>query len=145
MSACTATEGPSRARSHGADTAPSTAPAAAPVAPPPPEAPPAQAAAPAPGEVAQRTLGAGSMLRAGDTAPPEVVLRGETVTIVYETPGVSLSMRGQANESGRLGATVSVLNVASKKALQATVIGPGRVSVGPAAPVRQASAALDTP
>jgi len=107
--------------------------------------PDAQAAAPAPGEVAQRTLGAGSMLRAGDTAPPEVVLRGETVTIVYETPGVSLSMRGQANESGRLGATVSVLNVASKKALQATVIGPGRVSVGPAAPVRQASAALDTP
>ena len=108
--------------------------------------PDAQAsAAGAAGEVAQRTLAAGSVLRIGDTAPPDLVARGEPVTIVYETPGVSLSMRGQASESGRLGATVSVVNVASKKSLQAVVVGPGRVSVGPAAPIRQASASLDAP
>ncbi|MGU3537248.1 flagellar basal body P-ring formation chaperone FlgA [Methylobacterium sp. A54F] len=101
--------------------------------------PDAQAAATA-GEVAQRALAAGTVLRGGDTAPPDLVARGDAVSIVYETPGISLSMRGQANESGRLGATVSVLNVASKKVLQATVIGPGRVSVGPAGPQRQASA-----
>lgn len=108
--------------------------------------PDAQAnAAGAAGEVAQRTLSAGAVLRVGDTAPPDLVTRGEPVNIVYETPGVSLSMRGQASESGRLGATVSVVNIASKKSLQATVVGPGRVSVGPAAPMRQAVAAAEPP
>ncbi|MEG9504090.1 MAG: flagella basal body P-ring formation protein FlgA, partial [Methylorubrum extorquens] len=43
-----------------------------------------------------------------------------------------------------LGASVSVTNAASKKVLQAVVIAPGRVSVGPAPqpqPILQASAA----
>ncbi|TXM91057.1 flagellar basal body P-ring formation protein FlgA [Methylobacterium sp. WL30] len=92
------------------------------------------------GEVAQRTLSQGAILRTGDTAPPELVARGEAVTIVYESPGISLAMRGQATDAGRLGATVNVVNIASKKVLQAIVIGPGRVSVGPAPPQRQASA-----
>ncbi|WP_375456701.1 flagellar basal body P-ring formation chaperone FlgA [uncultured Methylobacterium sp.] len=92
------------------------------------------------GEVAQRTLSQGAILRTGDTAPPELVARGEAVTIVYESPGISLAMRGQASDAGRMGATVNVVNVASKKTLQAVVIGPGRVSVGPAPLQRQASA-----
>lgn len=107
-------------------------------------APPDAQSAAASGEVAQRTLGAGAVLRVGDTAPPDLVTRGDPVNIVYETPGISLSMRGQAGESGRLGATVSVVNIASKKSLQATVVGPGRVSVGPA-PARQTVAAAEPP
>lgn len=81
------------------------------------------------------------MLRVSDTALPELVARGESVTIVYETASVSLSMRGLANEAGRMGAVVNVVNVASKKVLQATVIGPGRVSVGPGPVAQQAAAA----
>ncbi len=93
------------------------------------------------GEVAQHGLTAGTILREGDTAPPDLVARGETVTIVYSTPGISLSMRGLANDSGKMGAVVNVVNVASKKVLQATVVGPGRVSVGPSGgPQLQASA-----
>lgn len=96
------------------------------------------------GQVAQRTLGAGAVLRSGDSAPPDLVQRNEAVTIVFETPGVSLSLVGLANDSARLGATVSVTNANSKKVLQGTVIGPGRVAVGPvrsAQPVLQANAA----
>ena len=96
------------------------------------------------GEVAQRTLSQGAVLRNGDTAPPELVARGEAVTIVYESPGISLAMRGQATDAGRMGATVNVINMASKKVLQAVVIGPGRVSVGPAPLQRQASAQAPT-
>ncbi|GAB6845627.1 flagella basal body P-ring formation protein FlgA [Methylorubrum rhodinum] len=94
------------------------------------------------GQVAQRPVGAGQILRSGDVAPPDLVGRGEAVTIVFETAGVSLALRGTANESGRLGASVAVTNGASKKVLQAVVVGPGRVSVGPLAPqpVLQASA-----
>lgn len=101
----------------------------------------AQASAGAVGEVAQHALAAGTVLRISDTAPPELVVRGESVTIVYETPSISLAMRGLANQGGRLGAVVNVVNTASQKVLQATVVGPGRVSVGPSpAPLQQASA-----
>ncbi|WP_457106088.1 flagellar basal body P-ring formation chaperone FlgA [Methylobacterium sp. P5_C11] len=91
------------------------------------------------GEVAQQTLAAGTVLRVSDTAKPELVARGENVTIVYETPSISLSMRGLANDAGRMGAVVNVVNVASKKILQATVIGPGRVSVSPNPAAQQAA------
>ena len=97
------------------------------------------------GQVAQRTLSAGAILRSGDLAPPDLVLRGESVTIVFESPGLNLSLRGIASESGRLGAAITVINPASKKTLSATVIGPGRVSVGPAPIARQASASLEFP
>lgn len=97
------------------------------------------------GQVAQRGLSAGAILRSGDLAAPDLVARGEAVTIVFDTPGLNLSLRGQANESGRLGASITVTNPVSKKILSATVIGPGRVSVGPSPAMRQASAALDTP
>lgn len=99
------------------------------------------------GQVAQRALSAGAVLRNGDVAPPELVLRGESVTIVFETSGVSLSLTGIANESGRLGSSISVLNPTSKKVLQALVIGPGRVAIGPGrapAPIVQANAVLDS-
>lgn len=94
------------------------------------------------GQVAQRSLNAGAVLRSGDLALPDLVIRGEAVTVVFDMPGLNLSLRAQANESGRLGATITVTNPVSKKVIAATVIGPGRVSVGPA-PARQSSAALD--
>ena len=83
-----------------------------------------------------------AVVRSGDLAPPDLVIRGEAVTVVFDTPGLNLSLRGQANENGRLGAAITVTNPVSKKVIAATVIGPGRVSVGPA-PGRQSSAALD--
>lgn len=105
----------------------------------------AQAGAAVAGQVAQRSLSAGSILRSGDVAPADLVQRGEAVTIVFEAPGLNLSLRGQANESGRMGSAITVTNPVSKKVLAATVIGPGRVSVGPSAALgRQASALVET-
>lgn len=93
------------------------------------------------GQVAQKPLGAGTALRAGELSRPDLVARGEAVTIVYETPGVALALRGQAREGGPLGAVIGVINPVSKKVIQATVIGPGRVTVAPIAPVMAAPAA----
>jgi flagella basal body P-ring formation protein FlgA len=92
------------------------------------------------GQVAQKALGAGTALRAGDLGRPDLVARGESVTIVYETPGVVLALRGQAREGGPLGAVIGVVNPVSKKVIQATVIGPGRVTVAPIVPVTAAAA-----
>ncbi len=55
--------------------------------------------------------------------------RSDTVTIVYEAPGLTLTLRGQAQEAGALGDTISVLNVQSKRVVQGVVSGPGRVTV----------------
>ena len=53
----------------------------------------------------------------------------------YEVPGIVLTMRGKALESGAEGDLVSVLNVNSKRTIQGVVTGPGRVTVmGPARP-----------
>ncbi len=60
---------------------------------------------------------------------PEIVSRNNTVTIVYQAPGVTLTLRGQAQDSGALGDTISVLNAESKRVVQAVVSGPDRVSV----------------
>ena len=90
------------------------------------------------GRVARRALAAGSVVRSGDLARPEIVARGEAVTIVYESPGLTLTLRGRANEAGAQGDLIAVTNPQSKKALQATVVAPGRVSVGAALPGRVA-------
>lgn len=83
-------------------------------------------------KVAKRTLIAGAPLRAGDVQREEIVAKGELVTIVYEAPGILITMRGRVNESGAMGDVVSVTNPQSKRVLQATITGPGRVSVKPA-------------
>ena len=60
---------------------------------------------------------------------PAIVQRNDTVTIVYEAPGFTLTLRGQAQDAGALGDTISVLNVESKRVVQGVVSGPGRVTV----------------
>jgi flagella basal body P-ring formation protein FlgA len=86
------------------------------------------------GRVARRALGPGAVLRSGDLAKPEIVARGEIVTVFYEIPGMTLTLRGKASEAGSLGDAIAVVNPQSKKTLQATVIGPGKVAVT-AAPI----------
>lgn len=81
------------------------------------------------GFAAKRALRAGQVIRRSDLAKPELVARNASVTITYAVPGVVVSIRGQALEPGALGDVINVLNVQSKKTLQATVTGPGRVSV----------------
>jgi flagella basal body P-ring formation protein FlgA len=82
------------------------------------------------GMVAKRALRAGQAIRQSDFAKQELVARNEAVTISYEVPGINVSIRGQALEPGAQGDLINVLNVQSKKTLQATVTGRGRVSVG---------------
>ncbi len=83
---------------------------------------------------ARRALRAGQVVHQSDLARPEIVARNETVTITYEVPGIVLTMRGQALESGAQGDLINVLNGQSKKTLQATITAPGRVSVGAPTP-----------
>lgn len=91
----------------------------------------------------RRPLRAGTPLRQGDLMKPELVVRNEMVTLVYEVPGITLTMRGKALETGSAGDVVSVLNVQSKRTVHGTVSGQGRVTVA-AATARIASRSSST-
>src|SRR5262249_4627680 len=86
------------------------------------------------GLAARHQLRAGQPLRASDLMRPEIVQRNEPVTIVYEAPGLVLTMRGKALDPGAQGDVISVLNSQSNRTVQGTVVGPARVVVRSAAP-----------
>ncbi len=92
------------------------------------------------GKAARRPLSTGLGLRASDLQRQEIVARNEIVTVVYEAPGLSLTMRARAQEAGAQGDIISVQNMQSKKILQATVTGAGRVAVNGVASARIAVA-----
>jgi flagella basal body P-ring formation protein FlgA len=96
------------------------------------------------GLAAKRAMRAGQVVRAGDLSKPEVVQRDELVTIVYEVPGILLTMRGKVLEAGAVGDLVNVINVQSKRTVQAKVIGPGRVAITSTSPQVAAAVAPAT-
>jgi flagella basal body P-ring formation protein FlgA len=93
------------------------------------------------GMSAKRALRSGQVLRASDVIKADVVARHEIVTIVYEAPGLLLTVRGKALEAGAVGETINVLNVQSNRTIQASVYGPGQVVVTAATPRFAAAAA----
>ncbi|HUZ33823.1 MAG TPA: flagellar basal body P-ring formation chaperone FlgA [Xanthobacteraceae bacterium] len=80
------------------------------------------------GLAARHQLRPGQPLHEADLMKPLIVQRNEPVTIIYEAPGISLTLRGQAQDAGALGDTISVANAESKRVVQGVVSGPGRVT-----------------
>jgi flagella basal body P-ring formation protein FlgA len=83
------------------------------------------------GLAARQQLRPDQPLHMADLMKPEIVARNDTVTIVYQAPGLVLTLRGQAQEAGALGDTIGVLNIDSKRTVQGVISAPGRVTVGP--------------
>ncbi|MCA1433556.1 flagellar basal body P-ring formation protein FlgA [Bradyrhizobium sp. BRP20] len=77
----------------------------------------------------RRAMRAGTPIRAADLVRPDFVVRDQAVTIIYQVPGLYLTTRGKAIESGAEGDTVSVLNLHSKRTLTGIVTGRGQVTV----------------
>lgn len=83
----------------------------------------------------RRPMRAGSALKVADLARPDLVQRDQSVTIIYKVPGLYLTTRGKALESGTEGDVVSVMNLQSKRTLTGVVTGRGQVSIqAPGAP-----------
>jgi flagella basal body P-ring formation protein FlgA len=86
------------------------------------------------GMQARRQLRAGQALRVTDLAKPDLVTRDQNVTLVYESSGLYLTIRGKALEGGTEGDVVTVLNLQSKRTVSGIVVGRGQVSVAIATP-----------
>ena len=64
-----------------------------------------------------------------DLAKPDLVQRDQSVTLIYESTGLFLTIRGKALEGGTEGDVVSVMNLQSKRTVSGVVTGRGQVSV----------------
>jgi flagella basal body P-ring formation protein FlgA len=90
------------------------------------------------GYSARLVLRANQPLRRADVVKPDLVKRDEFVTLFYEVPGIVLTIRGKALESGAEGDMITVTNVQTKRNVQGVVTGPGRVTMLNAVPTTAA-------
>ena len=81
------------------------------------------------GQAVKRAVRQGQLVAASDLTKPDLVSRNDTVSLIYAVPGITLSIRAKALGGGAEGDIVSVLNPQSNRVVQATVSGPGRVTV----------------
>jgi flagella basal body P-ring formation protein FlgA len=82
----------------------------------------------------RRSIRASQALKAADLAKPDLVQREQGVTLIFQTPGLYLTMRGKSLDNGTEGDVVSVLNLQSKRTVTGTVIGRGQVAIQVATP-----------
>lgn len=67
----------------------------------------------------------------GRTIADAAVRRGENVTLAYQMPGMSLTMRARAMEDGAVGQTIRLVNTSSNRTIDAVVTGPGAARANP--------------
>jgi len=77
----------------------------------------------------KRPLGVGAPIRFAELGRPEAVSKNALVTMVATVPGMTITTTGRAIEAGGTGDVIQVMNLQSKKVLQATITGPNQVQV----------------
>jgi flagella basal body P-ring formation protein FlgA len=81
------------------------------------------------GKTLKRHLNRGAVLTPSNIVVTKVIKRGERVSIIAETGGISVRASGEALEDGGLGDIIRVKNLNSKKVIEARIEAPGRVKV----------------
>jgi flagella basal body P-ring formation protein FlgA len=82
------------------------------------------------GQEARRALRPNEPLRSYDLQRPVMVARGELVTLIFEAPGIQLTVRARAMENAGDGELARFVNLQSNRTVEALVDGPGRARVG---------------
>lgn len=85
------------------------------------------------GKVTRRPLRAGAAVAEHDVASPQVIKANDTVSVAYRNDGINLILQGKAMGPAAVGDPVEVMNLASKKVVQAVASGPDEAVVGPEA------------
>lgn len=92
------------------------------------------------GMAARQRLIVGRPIRRGDLEHPKLVKRNSLVTITYSIPGMELKAKGRALADAAKGQTVQIVNLQSKRTIEAQVTGTATVSVALNQPTRPAPA-----
>jgi len=75
-------------------------------------------------------LRAGQPVRADDVRKPILVTKGQTITMTFAAPGLTLTATGRAMSEGGMGETVTVQNPVSYRQITGVVTGAGEVRAG---------------
>ncbi|MBN8909949.1 MAG: flagellar basal body P-ring formation protein FlgA [Rhodospirillales bacterium] len=86
----------------------------------------------------KRSVAAGQPLTTADLTRPATIVRGATVQMRLQAPGIELTGQGVALEAGAMGERIRVLNPTSRAVLEAEVLGPNLVRIAPNGTVRLA-------
>ena len=81
------------------------------------------------GMEAQRALSAGTVVRTSDVIRPQLVRRGEPVTITLRDGGLTISTEGRALGNGAAGDFVRVVSLSTNRTLDGVVEGTGAIRV----------------
>ncbi len=76
-----------------------------------------------------RVLVAGRPVKESDISAPQMVTRGDEITIQYNVGGMLLTAKGRAMDNGAKGEFIRITNLSSAKQLQAEVTGSRTVTV----------------
>jgi flagella basal body P-ring formation protein FlgA len=96
------------------------------------------------GKTARRPLRAGAPVADRDLSNSILIKRDDLVEVGYHADGVSLTLQGKAMADAAEGEPVAILNMASKKVVQAVATGPDEAVVGPEADAIRAAATGQT-
>ncbi|HEY4544798.1 MAG TPA: flagellar basal body P-ring formation chaperone FlgA [Pedomonas sp.] len=78
---------------------------------------------------ARRPLSAGAPVRAHDLRQPNLIKKGQAVTMVVSHGNLTIAAKGKALEDGSKGSIVRVQNINSNQVIQGEVTATGLVSV----------------
>lgn len=81
------------------------------------------------GMTPRRLLTPGKVIKAGEVQPPQIVGRGELVTMVFTSGSLTLTAQGKALENGAKGDVIRVVNASSNRTIQAKVSNYKEVTV----------------
>lgn len=83
------------------------------------------------GMTPRRIVAAGKPLRGIDLETPQLVSRGQNVTLVFESAPLFLTAKGKALQNGGKGDLIRVVNIASNRPIEGVVSASGQVTVTP--------------
>jgi flagella basal body P-ring formation protein FlgA len=81
------------------------------------------------GKWSKRFIRKGQILTSGVIEEIPTVMSGQTINILYKTPGLEITARGKALQAGYSGDNIKVQNIQSNKVISGTVVDTKTVSV----------------
>jgi flagella basal body P-ring formation protein FlgA len=94
------------------------------------------------GHELRRDTDGGQPIRERDVMPPRLVTRGALVTMMIETPLMTVTAQGRALQDGKIGDVVRVTNTQSQRMVEGTVEAAGVVRIMTAQRIAAANADL---
>jgi flagella basal body P-ring formation protein FlgA len=85
------------------------------------------------GKAARRPIREGAAVSLHDVVAPLVIKKDDMISVAFNLDGVTLTLQAKALENALAGQPLSVMNLTSKKIIQAVATGPGQAIVGPEA------------